>query len=160
MVWRATQGSRGCVVRVAPTSFASIHYRLLQARGTTKIGFQTQTTPSTFRPLLLKKTLRMDGLFFLECLCLESFLLMATGNSKTKNSPKKSPPWYCPPSGTPQVLFLWWRVKSWWKFQKKQVKQGRSVVTVIKCNVGMPKGSMGRKVHENLLIYHTNQLFM
>lgn len=84
MVWSATQGSRGCVVRVAPTSFASIHYRLLQARGTTKISFQTQTTPSTFRPSLLKKTLRMDGLFFLQCLCLESFCWWQRATQKQK----------------------------------------------------------------------------
>lgn len=162
MVWSATQGSRGCVVRVAPTSFASIssiHYRLLQARGTTKIGFQTQTTPSTFRPSLLKKTLRMDGLFFLECLCLESFCWWQRATQKQKTHQRNRH------RGTVLLLEL---LKCFFYDEgsriggnfKKQVKQGRSVVTVIKCNVGIPKGSMGRKVHENLLIYHTNQLFM
>jgi len=46
------------------------------------------------------------------------------------------------------------------EISKRQVKQGRSVVTVVNCNVGIPKGSMGRKVYEHLLNYHTNQLFM
>lgn len=83
-----------------------------------KIGFQTQTIPSTFRPSFLKKNAAHGWIIFLGMSVVGIILLMATGNSKTKNSPKKSPPWYCPPSGTPQVFFLWWRVKSWWKFQK------------------------------------------